>query len=149
MKRHSISARVTIGPDSSLKEFPLLYLYFDEFCEISKAWNKRQLEAARHDTDIRSRRFSVKDIMNDESLFLDLYRENLVRLRLDDGTELRRDTEEEYWDRATHPEKYSNKVSLTDPALTDEMKQGIMAEIERLEKLISAEVEAIKLRYGL
>ncbi len=148
MKHPSLSVKTTVGPDSSLKEFPLLYLYFDEFSEIANAWAKGHLKAARHDADIRSGGFSVKEIINDENIFLNLYKDNLVRLRLNDGTELRRDTEKEYWDRITHPEKYSEKISVTNPALTDKTKQELIAEIGRLNKLINADVEAIKLRYG-
>lgn len=137
-----------LGPDSSLKKFPLLYLYFDDFSEITKAWQEGYLEASRHDNDIRSSRFSLQEIMKNENLFLDLYKKNLLRLRLNDSTVLKRDSEEEYWNRAIHPEKYLDKLPFS-PTLSDKTKQELSAEIRRLDKLIDVKVEAIKLRYGL
>lgn len=130
------------GPDSRLKEYPLLYLYFDDFSEITEGWSKFYFEAARHDSDIRSCQFSLDQIMNDENLFLELYENELVRLKLWDGTELRHDVEEDYWDRVTHPEKCTGEVSrLRNPEL--------IAHRKRLLKEIGVIVEAIKLRYGL
>lgn len=137
-----------IGPDSSLKEFPLLYLYFDDFSEITKAWQEGSFEAARHDSNIRSKEFSLDKIMKDENLFLDLYKRNLLRLKLNDSTDLRRDSEEDYWDRVIHPEKYLEKIPFS-PTLSDKTRQEISAEIKRLDKLIEVKVNAIKLRYGL
>jgi hypothetical protein len=139
-----LSRKTAIGPDSSLKQFPLLYLYFDNFEEITKAWQKGCFEAARHDSDIRSRGFSLDEIMKNEGVFLELYRNKLLRLRLSDGTELRRDVEEDYWDRIVHPEKYSDEASFgpdTNPELIARMKE--------LHERIDDELKAIKLRYGL
>lgn len=145
--RIRLSAKKGIGPDSSLKGFPLLYLYFDDFSEITKAWQERSFEAARHDSNIRNKEYSLDKIMKDENLFLDLYKRNPLRLKLNDGTDLRRDSEEDYWDRAIHPEKYLEKIPFS-PTCSDKTRQEISAEIKRLDKLIEVRVNAIKLRYG-
>jgi len=137
-----LSPKMSPGPNSRLKEYPLLYLYFDDFREIARAWSKAHFEAARHDSDIRSCRFSLDQIMKDENLFLELYNNKLVRLKLWDGTVLRRDVEESYWDRVTHPEKYTDEVShLRNPDL--------IASRKRLLKKINAVVRGIMLRYGM
>lgn len=143
-----IYPKKALGPDSSLKEFPLLYLYFDDFSEITKVWQKGYLEAARHENDINSSRFSLQEIMTNENLFLDLYKKNLLRLKLNDGTLLKRDSEENYWDKVIHPEKYLDKLQFSS-TLSDEKKQELLAEISRLEKEMNITIEAIKLRYDL
>jgi hypothetical protein len=136
------------GPDSSLKGFPLLYLYFDDFIEIKKAWQKGYFEVARHGNDILSSKFSLQEIMKNENLFLDLYKKNLLRIRLNDGTILKRNSEEDYWDRVIHFEKHLDKLqfSLT---LSEKIKEELIAKTIQLEKEINVTVEAIKLRYNL
>lgn len=141
-KKVVLSPKKAPGSDSRLKEYPLLYLYFDDFSEITRGWNNSHFKTARHDSDIRSCRFSLDQIMNDENLFLELYKNRLVRLKLWDGTVLVRDDEEFYWDRVTHPEKYTDEVShLRNPVL--------IASRTKLLKEMGAVVETIKLRYGL
>jgi hypothetical protein len=137
-----LSPKKAPAPDSKLKEYPLLYLYFDNFDDITTSWNKKHFEAARHDSDIRSCRFSLDEIMRDENLFLELYTSKLVRLRLWDGTVLVRDEEEFYWDRIKHPEKYKDEVSHL-------RRSELIEHRKRLLKEIDAVVAAIKLRYGL
>jgi hypothetical protein len=149
VKRHRLLPKTELGPDSSLKRFPLLYLYFDTFSEIRDAWEARRFEAARHDADPRSAQFSLKDIMHNELLFLTLYENGLVRLKLDDGTELRRDSEEEYWNRAVHPEEFLDKPLVTNRELTDETRRSLLAYINKLDEKIGVTVNAIKLRYGI
>lgn len=130
------------GPDSQLKKYPLLYLYFDNFEEIASDWDKKYFQAAMHEGDIRSCKFSLDDIMKNENIFLELYKNGLVRIRLWDGTMLVRNEEDFYFDRATHPERYIDEIShLHDPAIIKERKI--------LLKKIGAVVDALKLRYGL
>jgi len=115
-----LSPKKAPGPDSRLKDYPLLYLYF-------------------------SCRFSLDKIMRDENLFLELYKNNLVRLKLWDGTVLVRDEEEFYWDGVKHPEKHSffpSNPDVPDLAGRQEMYRREFALFARV-------VEAIKLRYGL
>ncbi len=143
-----LSPKKTHGPDSRLKEYPLLYLYFDDFDEISIAGNKGYFEVARHDSDIRSCRFSPEEIMRDENLFLELYKNNLVRLRLWDGTELIRSEEELYWDEVKHPGKLASRFGFPDnrnvPDLAGQ-QEGYRKDMARIAEM----VEAIKSRYGL
>lgn len=135
-----LSPKKVPGPDSRLKDFPLLYLYFDNFTEITRAWKKGNFEVAKHDSDVRSCRFSLEQIMEDENLFLDLYKKDLLQLKLHDDTHIVKDDEDLYWDRVTHPEKYQ-KQSWRNKELAE---IGI-----KLEEEIAAKVESIKLRYGL
>lgn len=131
-----------LDSNCSLKEFPLLCLYFDSFEEIKNAWQKAYFEAARHDSDTRSCQFSLDEIINDENTFLELYKNKLLRLILGDSTELRRDDEEYYWDNIVHPENYVLSFRPdSDPELVADAKED--------EKKINDVVEAIKLRYGL
>jgi len=143
-----LSPKKELGPDSRLKEYPLLYLYFDNFDEISIARKKRYLEVARHDSDIRSCRFSPDEIMRDENLFLELYENNLVRLRLRDGTELIRSEEELYWDEAKHPGKLLNRFPFPDNADVPDLAGRQKLYRKHMVKIAKI-VEAIKLRYGL
>ncbi len=137
-----------LGPDSNLRGYPLLYLYFDDFDEISIAGNKGYFEVAKHDSDIRSCRFSPEEIMRDENLFLELYENNLVRLRLWDGTELIRSEEELYWDEVKHPGKLLKRFPFPDntnvPDLSG-LQEGYRRDMAKIAKM----VEALKLRYGL
>lgn len=135
-----LSPKKAPGPDSRLKDHPLLYLYFDNFAEITRVWKKGHFEAARHNSDIRSCRFSLDQIMNDENLFLDLYEKDLLRLKLHDGTHIVKRDEDLYWDRVTHPEKHKNQLWRN---------KEIAEHARKLEEEISTIVEAIKLRYGL
>lgn len=123
-----------------------MYLYFDDFAEIREAWQQRIIEVARHDADSRSRGLSVEEIMNDEDTFLRLYGDNLIRLRLGDGMQLRRDSEIEYLNRALNPHEYAQPVSSS-PDISEEMKRGIQRELKRLDGVITDTVEAIKRRY--
>jgi len=136
------------GPDSRLKDYPLLYLYFDSFAEINRLWKKGHFQAARHDSDIRSCRFSLAQIMNDENLFLNLYEKNLLRLRLNDETHITKREEEFYWDEVRHPGKllsrfpFPHNTNVPDLAERQESYRKNMARISEM-------VEAIKSRYGL
>jgi hypothetical protein len=132
------------GPDSNLKEYPLLYLYFDDFSEIAIAWNKQHFELWKHDSDIRSCKYSREKIMQDEKLFLELYKNNLLRLRLWDGTEIFKKIEENYWNRIKNPAKYADDISFR-----SDMDPELIAMRKELRNKINNLINAIKLRYGL
>jgi hypothetical protein len=144
LKKVVLYPKKSLGPVTNLREYPLLYLYFDDFNEIFISWNKGYFELWKHDSDIRSREYSREEIIQDEKLFLKLYKNNLLRLRLWDGKELFKKIEENYWDRIINPEKYTNELyynSDSDPEIITKMKE-LRYEIDR-------ELDAIKLRYGL
>jgi hypothetical protein len=145
-----ISPKTSNGPDTCLKDFPLLYLYFDDFPEMESAWRNGLLEAARDDRDERSRDYAIGQIMSDASLFLELYRENLVRVLLNDGTELRRDTEMEYWRRASgHGHERDASGKKPEGAKEGIAGVGLMEILAQLEKEMEPTVEAIRQRYGI
>jgi len=131
---------LTIGPDSSLRKFPLLYLYFDTFDEISKAWKQGNLEAALHDSDYRCKDYSLDEVMVNEELFLNLYESDLIRLKQDSVTVFR-DVERRLIDRITQPEKYSGGPGdITDPEFIKSYEEN--------RKVVDELIEAIKIRYG-
>jgi hypothetical protein len=134
--KHNVSLppKTTIGPDSRIKDFPLLYLYFDDFAEISRAWEDSLFEAARDETDIRSKKFALNEIMTNEDLFIDLYKNDLLRLRLNGRTDIWYEIGQLYWEDVIHQESSS-------PEQTEKK------EIEQDES-IQAIVEKIKTRYG-
>jgi len=144
IKKVVLYPKKSLGPDSNLRGYPLLYLYFDDFQEIISAWNKSYFELWKHESDIRSCKYLREEIMQDEKLFLELYKNNLVRLRLWDGTELFKDIEENYLDRIKNSAKYANELSFksdSDPELITMMKE--------LRNEIDKKLNAIKLRYGI
>ncbi len=143
-QRCKLSTKKGLGPESSLKEFPLLYLYFDNFSEIVKVWNQGCLEIWKDDIDIRSGRILRDEIMKDEKLFLELYKNNLLRLKVNRDTELSRDIEKIYWDRIIHPEKFAHELSSSSDA-----DEELVAYMKELRNKIDVDIEAIKRRYGL
>jgi regulator of sirC expression with transglutaminase-like and TPR domain len=132
-----LTIQTGLGPDSSLKEFPLLYLYFNTFHELKQAQWGGQLHIAIHANDPRSKDHSIEEAMADEKVFFALYRDNLLRVKLDNGFEMFRSEEEFYWDRAVNPDKYSDELISK-----DEISQ-------RLRKEADIQVKAIRARYGL
>lgn len=139
---HTMMPKRTIGPASSLKTHPLLYLYFDDFDELEGAARRGHLQIAIHDADPRSRDFCIEDVLADEELLLRLYSLDLLRVRFPDGTELFRSAERAYWEMALHPEQDAEKLSeIRDPDLR-------MAYAENLQA-IEPTLQAMRLRYGL
>jgi len=125
------------GPDSSLQSFPLLYAYFDDFEEIKRMASMGSLLIALHASDPRSCSFNIEQVLSDESLFLRLYADNLLRVKLSDGFEIFRRIEEYYWDEALHPEEYTDEMFSE-----DEWRRN-------LRKQIDVHVNAIRMRYGI
>lgn len=142
--KHMVTIKNTVGSNSPLKEFPLLYLYFDTFMDISDAWSRGYFEVALHEDYMRIHDVTYDDVMKDEALFLKLYGNHQMRLKLDNGDQLRRDSEKYYWDLATHPEKYPDHLKLIESPQTD-----IEKEQNRLAQRIDTLVDAIKRRYGI
>ena len=146
--RSPILPKTSVGPDTNLKESPLLYLYFDDFAEMVAAWDHGRLEIARHDSDRRSRDYTTSEIMSDQSLFSDLYKQNLVRVRLNDGTVLCRDSEMEYWDRVTGRKQGEDVFG----DLSEERQAknaGVIAVARKLDNEIQTTVQALRRRYGM
>lgn len=133
----ALTARATPGPSSPLKEFPLLYLYFDTFPEIDAAERAGQLQIAIHANDARSRNYSVEQVIINERLFLSLYSQDLLRVRLSDGFEMFQSVEKDYWDRAANPEKYAGEL------------HSQSEHSRELRREIDVHVKAIRIRYGL
>lgn len=128
-----------VGPgDSSLKEFPLLYLYFDYFHEIDEAERDGHVLVAVYD-----KAYAVERVLKDEKLFLDLYRAGLLRVKLSDGRELFRSVEKDYWQRATDPSKEDKELAT----IPDEALKDYIIRLDRTE--INPVVNAIKKRYDL
>jgi hypothetical protein len=136
----SLPQKTSPGPNSSIKEFPLLYLYFDDFDEIASAWEVGLFEAARDNTDTRSKKFSLNHIMQNEELFIELYKNDLLRLRLNERAEIRYEIGQLYWDDVIHPERTSSDTS------SDEKSSLEQAETD---KSVKAIVEKIKIRYDM
>ncbi len=133
----ALTARTGPGPASPLKEFPLLYLYFDTFDEIDQAERARQLQIAIHANDPRSKDYSIEEVLTNEEVFLSLYRNNLLRVKLYNGFAICQSEESFYWDRVVNPEKYSDELRSRD------------AISRKLRKEIDEQVNAIRARYGL
>ncbi|MHC4188016.1 MAG: hypothetical protein ACYSRQ_07470 [Planctomycetota bacterium] len=132
--------KTSVGPDSKLKDFPLLYLYFDDFADISLAWQHKLFEAARDNTDIRSKKFSLNEILTNKDLFIDLYKNNLLRLRLNQRIDIWYEIGQLYWEDVIHPEKYSQETYSGEQMAKKEVEQ---------DESIKAIVDKIKIRYGL
>lgn len=150
------------GPESSLKEFPLLYLYFDNFAEIRNAAKQGAFDVGmiRSYEGIGDYRF--EGILADEERFLDFYRNGALRLRLNDGTILSKKYEKMYWDRVENPENYKQEppeihseenYKPEPPEVYSDIharnRAESWAELKRLDYEINAKVEAIKRRYGM
>lgn len=137
-KKPKLLPKQCVGPsNSSLKEFPLLYLYFDYFHEIDKCEEEGQLRIAIYDEFM-----SLEQVLENEKIFLDLYRRNLLRVKLSNGTELFKSEEEEYWQSATDPSKKDEKLAA--------MPEGhVKDDMIRLQAEIDKTVDAIKKRYSI
>lgn len=130
-----------LGPESSLKAYPLLYAYFDHFAELAEMARSGHLQIALHDNNPRSNAYTPEQVLADKDLFLRLYGDNLLRVRLPDGFKMFRSVEKDYWDRASHPEEYSYEISSADADLNERMR-GLLEQID-------VHVSAIRTRYGL
>lgn len=129
------------GPNSSIKKYPLLYLYFDNFEEITENWQNGNFEAARDIDIVRVSNLSLDQVMHDEVLFIYLYENNLLRIKLHDGTCIFKKEEDFYWEQVEHLNENPSFSSNPDPEF-QEYHRNLMASVARV-------VEAIKLRYGL
>ena len=151
-KKIILERKTEPGPESSLKEFPLLYLYFDDFSELQNAAKKGAFNIGMQRSYEGIGDYRFEGILADEERFLEFYRNGMIRIRLHDGTTIDRKAEKEYWDRAVNPTKYEEE-----PETQGEPPAGIhpkahaelKAHLKKLEVSISAEVEAIKRRYGM
>jgi len=148
-KKTILGPKTGPGPESSLKEFPLLYLYFDDFSELQNAARQGAFDLGMQRSYEGVGNYRFEGILADEKRFLDFYRNNMLRLKLHDGTTLYREREEKYWDMVVHPEKYVRKPAEAHPGIHPRAQAELEAELQRLDKEINAEVEAIKRRHGM
>ena len=132
-----LSPKKEIGPDSSLKEFPLLYLYFDYFSEIIDAVRERQIMIAIYD-----QKYSINQVLKDEGFFIELYRNDMLRIKVNDGQELYREAEQKYWDTVMHPEKHMSILSSSP-------NNAIEEKIKQLHEQFDDTIQAVRLRYEL
>ena len=128
------------GPESSLKEFPLLYLYFDDFSELQNAAKQGTFDVGMKRSYEGIGNYRFEGILADEERFLDFYRNGIVRLKLYDGIVLCRSHEKEYWDMVVHPKNHVREP-FSNPAIEAAQQED--------DKEIDAKVEAIKRRYGI
>lgn len=141
--KNKIKLKNTPGPSSSLKEFPLLYCYFDDYQELQLAWRNHWLMGAIHD-DV-TYYTSMEYAMESEAAFLNLYRRHKLIFELLDGTRLSVIHDKEYW------EKYSNPRSLdhmepeeSDSPVIKTLKAYHKEQNEREQKIINA----MKIRFS-
>jgi hypothetical protein len=148
-----LSRKIGPGPESPLREFPLLYLYFDDFSELQNA-DKH----GGFDVEIQSGSLGYDGfagILADEERFLGLYRNDMLRLMLKDGTVLQRRFEVEYWDRILHPEKYARKPkdypvhNNTQETSIERNMRELAESVAKGEDEANIIVRAIKVRDGL
>jgi len=149
----TLSRKIGPGPESPLREFPLLYLYFDDFSELQNADKQGGFEVGIQSGSLGYDGF--EGILVDEGHFLGLYRNDMLRLVLKDGTVLQRRFEVEYWDRILHPEKYARKPKDY-PIHKNTQESPIERNLRELEESLTKGedeaniiVRAIKIRYGL
>ncbi len=160
----SLRPKKVIGPDSRLKKYPFLYLYFDNFSEIAIAWKEEAICLLLLADNYPERREQIYEItgffdhpsdkemlnpmnnenldkiMADEDVFLQLYEAELLKLKLWNGETLCRTDGNYYWDRIIHPDEYTDKSPSTrynNPYFNDFATRT------------NDKLTAIKLRYGL
>jgi len=157
-----------VGPDSRLKKYPLLYLYFDNFDEITMAYKEGAIYSLQladnyplrreriykitgffeHPADREMlspmKKENLDKIMADENAFLELYEAGLLRLKLSNDEILRKDDGDYYWDRIIHSEGYAEKSQSTECSDPD-----LIAYTNALDAKRNSRLTAIKLRYGL
>ena len=152
--------KTTKGPQSSLREFPLLYLHFDDYAELLAAVKTGNIEVAISGT-MHKVGVTIQRAFAQEEGFLVLYRGDAVSLRLPDGTVLRRGAEREivHWDAtleqviaACTPES-AQKLPGFDTPTRD---AGIAARAPAVAELLSEHrrqmeptIQAVRVRYGL
>lgn len=136
------------GPESSLKEFPLLYLYFDDFLELQKAAKQGAFEIGMIRSHEGTGAYRFEGVLTEEERFLDFYRNGMLRLKLHDGTILSRKQEKEYWDRVENPENYEEKP-VVNPDIHARARAELEADLKSIDEEINSIVNAIKLRYGM
>ena len=136
------------GPESSLKEFPLLYLYFDDFLELQNAAKQGAFEIGMIRSYEGSGAYRFEGVLTEEERFLNFYRNDMLRLKLHDGTILSRKQEKEYWDRVENPENYEEKP-VVNPDIHPRSRAELEAEFKKRDEKINRIARALKLRYGM
>ena len=148
------------GPPSRLREFPLLYLYFDDFEELRAAVQTGDIEMSIPKT-MHAAGITIERAFASEEGFTVLYRGNAVALRLPDGTILRRSDEKPivHWDEtleqaiaACTPESAKQMPGFDDRPRDDDIAARAPAAakvIAEIRSRMSPTIDAIRIRYGI
>ena len=129
--------KVKLGPNSSLKQFSLLYLYFDYFYEIELAAHNQLILVAVYDNI-----YSLTEVLTNEDLFIRLYEKDNIRIKLNNGFKIFRSIEKDYWQMASNPNDKNESLSKIQ---NDIFRNSIIEEYEKIEP----KVKEIRKRYGL
>jgi len=135
------------GPESSLKEFPLLYLYFDNFLEVQNAAKEGAIDIGMLRSFEGLGDYRFRGILSDERRFLEFYKDNAIRIKLKDGTTLDRKKETKYWDQVIHPEKYVREP--VDFSKLDSLQKRMAELLANSYEEINSLIKTIKHRYGI
>jgi hypothetical protein len=137
------------SPRSSLNDYPLLKLYFDDFSELKNAARQGAFDVAMQRDYEGQGIYRFEGILSDEKRFLDFYRNNMLRLRLSDGTIIDREKEMKLWDKVLHPEKLIRKPVEAAPGIHPRTLAELDAFIEEADREEKSIIDALKRRYGI
>jgi len=129
--------KVKLGPNSSLKQFPLLYLYFDYFYEIELAAHNQLICVAVYD-----KLYSLTEVLTNEDLFTRLYEKDNIRIKLNNGFKIFRSIEKDYWQMVINPNEKKESLSKIQ---NDVIRNSILENYKEIEP----KVKEIRKRYEL
>lgn len=146
-----LSPKTLPGPNSSLLNFPLLYLYFDDFSDIQAADKQGAFDISVQNGYLDSTGFS--GILANEDRFLELYKNNLLRIKLNDGTILQRRFEWDYMNRLLYADIAQEEPIPLRREFEESPSNKNMRDLEAFladgEKQKAIVIRAMKRRYGL
>lgn len=131
-----------IKKDSPFFKYPLLSLYFDDFEDLWKALENRQIAIAKDELMPWGKwNLSIEDIARKHSLFLKLYDKDFIKILINDENEICIDEEKFYLEFLRNPEKIDEYV--------DEINNEYIKQLrEEDRKIISENLELIKRRFA-
>jgi tetratricopeptide (TPR) repeat protein len=133
-----------IDKDSIFFPYPLLAIYFDNMEEVRRAYTQGCIALAKNSANIAIKKFSLENIVQDDNLFINLYKSKQIRIMVSDGKELGRETEESYLKYIANPDMLKLDTSqINNKSEADFNEWG-----NTLKKAIAKEIEFIKNRYG-
>jgi len=137
------------SPRSSLNDYPLLKLYFDDFSELQNAARQGAFDVGMQKDYEGQGNYRFEEILSDEKRFLDFYRNNMLRLRLSDDTSIYREKEMKLWDKVLHPEKLIRKPAVADDEIHPKARAELETFFEEADREEKSLIEALKHRYGI